>query len=76
MQGEEIEVEVKISQRVDVKVEIEDVIEAINELPFARRWNYLSLMLNEINNPIHEFTEDQRKIVIAWLEKQIKKFKD
>lgn len=71
---EEIEVEFDLAQKIDVKVNIHDVIDTINENPQRYKWNYIAKMLNSIESSIDKLTDSEREMVIKFLTEKLKKF--
>ena len=59
----EIRIQATVNQDVNVDIHIDDLIEAINELPIARRFNYIAMLHNDINtNEIGKL--DTQKLII------------
>jgi serine protease inhibitor ecotin len=71
---ETIKVEVKIEQRVDVDVNVYEIIDAIEMLPMKRKWSYLAMILNQISVDISDLTEEQKETVKKFLEEKQKLF--
>ena len=71
---ETIKVEVKIEQRVDVDVNVYEIIDAIEMLPMKRKWSYLAMILNHISVDISDLTEEQKETVKKFLEEKQKLF--
>lgn len=65
---ESIQVPVQVNQEVVATVDISDVIEAINELPMARRWNYVASLLNHALAEQHTLTDSQKELIKKWLQ--------
>lgn len=64
---EEIEVEIQIDQKMEVKVRLDELIEGINDMPIERRWNSIAQVLNGIEVNVSELSEEQRDIVHRYL---------
>ena len=71
---ETIKVEVKIEQRVDVDVNVYEIIDAIEMLPMKRKWSYLAMILNQISVDIYDLTEEHKETVKKFLEDKQKLF--
>lgn len=71
---ETIKVEVKIEQRVDVDVNVYEIIDAIGMLPMKRKWSYLAMILNQISVDISNLTEEHKETVKKFLEDKQKLF--
>lgn len=71
---ETIQVEVKIEKRVDVDVNIYEIIDSIALLPMKRKWSYLAMILNHISVDISDLTEEQKETVKKFLEDKQKLF--
>ena len=70
-----MEVEIHINEHINVDVTIADIIDAINEWPMAKRWVYISHIINGVALNIDDLTEEQREIIINYLESKILMFK-
>jgi len=70
-----MEVEIHINEHINVDVTIADIIDAINEWPMAKRWVYISQIINGVALNIDDLTEEQREIIIKYLESKILMFK-
>ncbi len=68
-----IEVEVKINQTVDVGVPVDDVIEAMNQFPMSRRWNFIAQIINQVEIDLSDTTDEQKAIIKKWLESRLEK---
>lgn len=71
---ETIDIEVKINSKLNVTVHIGDVIEGINETPMKRRWNYISLILNNVELSSSDLTEEQKGIIKKYLNDKLALF--
>ena len=60
---ETIKVEVKIDRPIDVEVDISDVIETLNNLPIAYRWNTIARILNVVQVDLKDLDDSQRELV-------------
>jgi len=56
---------------------MDDIVEAIDSLPISRRYNYIGMLLNDINlDDIEKLSSAQKKMIKQYLEKQLKRFSD
>jgi hypothetical protein len=69
-----IEVEIRLDQKVDVSVQIGDVIWGINELPMKKRWNYVATIINSVHTNLSDMTDEQREIVRKYLTDKLELF--
>jgi len=73
----EINVMVQVKKEVEVTIHLDDIIENINELPMASRWNYIAKMLNEINvDDIESLEVGHKELISDYLKKRISKFSE
>jgi hypothetical protein len=71
----EITVTADIRKQVEVTVHLEDVIDKMNSLGIAHRWNYISKILNAVNTEdIECLTEGQKQLVSNYLLQQSKRY--
>lgn len=75
MEETKISVEVKVNQTVDIEIELMDVIDSINQLPIAARWNIIGKILNELDLTIDDLTDGQKTIVVKYLTNKLELFK-
>ena len=75
MEGNKISVEVKVNKTVDVEIELMDVIDSINQLPIAARWNIIGNILNELELTVDDLTDGQKTIVVKYLTNKLELFK-
>lgn len=71
---ETIDIEVRIDKKMDVTVNIADVIEAINEAPMQKRWNYIAQIINGVQLNLSDLTEEQRAIIKKYLTDKLSLF--
>jgi len=73
---ETVNVEVRVNQKVDVDVELYLVIDAINELPITKRWNYVASIINSLPLETNEMTLEQKKITKKYLLTRLEKLEN
>jgi len=71
---ENINVEVKLNQKINVDVNLNDVIDAINDCELATRWNIIGKIINDIQLSLNELTEEQRIILKKYLQDKLSLF--
>lgn len=71
-----MKLEFKLNSTFSTDVDIEDVIEAMNELTIQQRWNYLAKLINHVEVNGENLNEVQRKLILTWLEKQTEHFRE
>lgn len=69
-----ISLEVRVDKRIDIEVELHDVIDALNNLPLTNRWNYVVSILNNVTLDINDLNVDQKDIIKSYLEKRMSLF--
>lgn len=69
----DIQIKIRVNQTVDIVLDVEEIVSAVNELPVTKRWNAIAGMLNYIDFREEELTEEQQKITIDWLENKLQK---
>ncbi len=64
-----IDLTIDIHQEVPVSIPIGDIIEALNELPIAQRWNNCAKLIEalDLTEPLHE---SGLKLVKTWLDRK------
>jgi len=73
----EVRVQAKLNHEVSVDIHMDDIVEAIDSLPISRRYNYIGMLLNDINlDDIEKLSSAQKKMIKQYLEKQLKRFSD
>jgi len=72
---ETINVELKLDHKIDIDVRLDDVIDGINSFEMKRRWNYVALILNEIELNKSELTPEQEGIIKRYLSDKLLIFK-
>ncbi len=73
---ETVNVEVKVNQKVDVDVELYLIIDAINELPITKRWNYVASIINSLPLETNEMTLEQKQITKKYLLTRLEKLEN
>lgn len=71
---EEIEVEIQIDQKMEVKIRLDELIESINDMPIERRWNSIAQVINGVEVNVTELSEEQRDVVYRYLKKKLALF--
>lgn len=71
---ETLTVELKIDRRVDVDVNIEEVVGAINNCVIKKRWSLVSNIINYVQLDINDLTEEQKLRVRQFLEQKLLAF--
>lgn len=64
---ETINVELRLDHKVDIDVRLDDIIDGINSCEMKRRWNYIALILNDVQLNLSDLTEEQKAIVKKYL---------
>lgn len=67
---------VSVNQKVEVSIEIDDIIDSLNALPLFQRFNKIAKILNAVEASKGELTYLQRTVIIEYLEKQLTIFKN
>lgn len=71
----EITVTAEVKKKVEVNVHLDDIIEKMNDINMAARWNYIAKILNGVSMDDIEFlSDDQKKTVSNYLLKQSGRF--
>ena len=71
----EITVTAEVKKQVEVNVHLDDIIEKMNDINMAARWNYIAKILNGVSVDDIEFLSDeQKKTVSNYLLKQSGRF--
>lgn len=70
----EIEIPVEVNQEVIAKVHVDDIIEKMNELPMATRFNCIGKILNELETSRDQLTESHIDVITNYLKKQLALF--
>lgn len=69
----EIIVQADICQKVDVSVNIDEIIDRINDLNITGRWNYIAKILNGITvNEIEFLKPKDKKVILDYLKRKVK----
>jgi len=69
-----INVELRLDQKVDIDVRLDDVIDGINSCEMKRRWNYIALILNDVQLNLSNLTDEQRAIIKKYLTDKLSLF--
>lgn len=73
---ETITVDFKVNSTFSTELDKDDILEAICQLPLTKRWSVVARLLNQIQlDEIHELEENQRKLILSWLEFKVEKFR-
>lgn len=64
---ETINVELRLDHKVDIDVRLDDVIDGINCCEMKRRWNYIALILNDVQLNLSDLTDEQKAIIKKYL---------
>ena len=71
-----INVDIRVNQTVNIDIEIDTVIEAINEEPITTRLNTIASLINGIDtNEFESLNQEKQNIVINYFEKKLTEFK-
>ena len=74
-----MEINLEITKRVtsDITAQFtsEEVADAINDLPMAKRWNFIANLLNELELSEEGLETDQKRILLEFLERKSKSIK-
>lgn len=68
---ETINVELKLDHKMDIDVRLDDVIDGINNCEMKRRWNYIALILNDVQLNISELTDSQKLLIKTYLTEKL-----
>ena len=71
---ETINVELRLDHKVDVDVRLDDVIDGINSCEMKRRWNYIALILNDVQLNLSDLTDEQKAIIKKYLNDKLSLF--
>lgn len=71
---DKITIEYDLHQRIDVDIEIGEVIDAINSLPLKGRWNVCAKIINEIRTEIDDLSGNEREVIVNWLKNKLEIF--
>lgn len=64
---ETINVELRLDHTIDIDVKIDDLIDGINNCKMKERWNYISLILNDVQLNVSDLTDEQKETVKKYL---------
>lgn len=70
----EIKLPIELNQEVIASVHVDDIIEKINELPMATRFNCIGKILNELETSKEQLTESHIDIITNYLKRQLALF--
>ncbi|MBK7695499.1 MAG: hypothetical protein IPI30_14605 [Saprospiraceae bacterium] len=71
---ETINVELRLDHKFDIDVRLDDVIDGINSCQMKRRWNYIALILNDVELNLSDLTEEQKTIIKKYLSDKLSLF--
>lgn len=71
---ETINIELKLDHKVDIDVRLDDVIDGINSCEMKRRWNYIALILNDVQLNLSDLTDEQKVIIKKYLNDKLSLF--
>ena len=71
---ETINVELRLDHKVDIDIRIDDVIDGINSCEMKRRWNYIALILNDVQLNLSDLTDEQKAIIKKYLNDKLSIF--
>ena len=71
---ETINVELRLDHKVDIDVRLDDVIDGINSCEMKSRWNYIALILNDVQLNLSDLTDERRAIVKKYLTDKLSLF--
>ncbi len=69
-----INVELRLDHKVDIDVRLDDVIDGINSCEMKRRWNYIALILNDVQLNLSDLTDEQKAIIKKYLTDKLSLF--
>ena len=71
---ETINVELRLDRKVNIDIRIDDVIDGINSCEMKRRWNYIALILNDVQLNLSDLTDEQKAIIKKYLNDKLSIF--
>lgn len=71
---ETINVLLRLDHKVDIDVKLDDVIDGINSCEMKRRWNYIALILNDVQLNQSDLTNEQKAIIKKYLTDKLSLF--
>lgn len=71
---ETINVELKLNHKVDIDVDLFDVIDAINNCEIKNRWNYIAQIINNVQLNLSDLTDEQKAIIKKYLTNKLSLF--
>jgi hypothetical protein len=71
---ETVNVELRLNHKIDIDVRLDDVIDGINYCEMQRRWNYIALILNDVQLNLCELTDEQKAIIKKYLTDKLSLF--
>ena len=72
--SETINIELKLDHKIDIDVRLDDIIDGINECEMKRRWNYIALIINDIQLNLSDLTDEQKGIIKKYLTDKLSLF--
>jgi hypothetical protein len=71
---ETINVELKLDHIINIDVRLDDVIDGINDCEMKRRWNYIALILNDVQLNSSNLTDEQKEVIKKYLTDKLSLF--
>jgi hypothetical protein len=71
---ETINVELRLDHKIDIDVRLDDVIDGINSCEMKRRWNYIALILHDVQLNLSDLTDEQKAIIKNYLTDKLSLF--
>jgi hypothetical protein len=71
---ETINVELKLDHIINIDVRLDDVIDGINDCEMKRRWNYIALILNDVQLNSSDLTDEQKEVIKKYLTDKLSLF--
>lgn len=66
-----INIELNIEKKIDVDIDVRDILYAINDSNMKNRWNYIAIILNGVKLSIDDLTDEQKTIITKYLEDKL-----
>ena len=71
----EITVTAEVKKEIEVNIDLDDVIEKMNNINMAARWNYIAKILNSVSmDDINFLSDEQKKVINNYLLQQSRRF--
>ena len=68
---DKISVEIEVNKKIEVEVDLSDVIDTINFMEMKQRWNCISRIINHVHLGFHGLTEEQKEVVNKYLQSKL-----